>query len=286
MIEDLKRIIAVVQEGSVTKAAEKLYITQPALSQAIKRVEKQLGIQLFKAEGKKLHLTKYGEASLLVMERIMLLWDTLLHKKDLLGKEPCTIGMYDNAALLLADVCDRYYSDKTLSLEVIIDASEKLYSQLLAGIVDICICIFDPQKKLPKNIKLVMLYEEELIAVSSKKWKTSLEQISFILYNHNSLTRTYIDKTFMKFCVQPTVIAESTSPDFMKELALIGSGVALLPKNVVKDELKNKKLYQVSLPLQFSRTVAMYYNTTNPAKEAQQLVGKLREKMENRTKEK
>src|ERR1700751_622576 len=60
----LRYFLAVVDEGSVTRAAQRLHVAQPSLSQAIRAFESELGVQLFDRVGRGLRLTAGGEALL------------------------------------------------------------------------------------------------------------------------------------------------------------------------------------------------------------------------------
>ena len=71
MINELKRFLLVVQTGNVTQAAQKVFITQSALTQSIKRLERELHTKLFIQKGKQLHLTEDGNALVLIGEKMM-----------------------------------------------------------------------------------------------------------------------------------------------------------------------------------------------------------------------
>lgn len=60
-LQQLQYFVTTVQAGSVTKAAEILYISQPALSQTLRRLEKELGFSLFERRHAGIHLTLGGE---------------------------------------------------------------------------------------------------------------------------------------------------------------------------------------------------------------------------------
>ena len=70
MFEKMRYVYAIYQEGSFTKAAEKLYISQPSLSAAIKRLEEELGAQLFE-RGNRVRPTEIGLSYLYTAEQIM-----------------------------------------------------------------------------------------------------------------------------------------------------------------------------------------------------------------------
>src|SRR6185503_16993883 len=100
MIEELRRFILVANNGNVTRTAEKMFITQSALSQSIKRLEKELKTKLFIQKGKTLHITSDGKAIVEIGTRIIDLWEKAKNKQmRQITKPHYTIGVFDNAAL-------------------------------------------------------------------------------------------------------------------------------------------------------------------------------------------
>lgn len=60
-VRDYEYIVAIADQGSITRAAEQLFITQPALTKFLQRIEMELGIPLFIRKGKKFILTEAGQ---------------------------------------------------------------------------------------------------------------------------------------------------------------------------------------------------------------------------------
>ena len=189
-------------------------------------------------------------------KKVLSLWENMKDpSKRNDKKEIITIGMFDNAALKLAS----FFSKKdTIHFEMIIDSSKKLQQYVKQGLLDICICVVNIQNKQISEANLMFTAEEVLVPVSSKEWDNNIKEIPFILYNSNSETRNYIDNTFQKNNINPIIVAQSTSTSFMKELALNGIGVALLPKNFVQNEIKEKRLFIQELSLEWKRTIGLY----------------------------
>ena len=75
MDQEMKYIERVYQEGSFSKAAEALYMTQPALSLAVKRVEESIGAEIFDCSRRPLQLTDAGRVYLNGVQRIRLAED-------------------------------------------------------------------------------------------------------------------------------------------------------------------------------------------------------------------
>ena len=265
MIEEIRRFILVANNGNLTKTAEKIFITQSALSQSLQRLEKNLGTKLFHHKGKTLQITTDGLAILEIGTKILDLWEKAKDPNIRLSHQTrYTIGAFDNAAIRLGKYFLNNKTQDTFNLELVIGPSEKLLSQLQLGVLDLAICVVDKKNSLAKELVLIKTFREKLIPVSSQNFKQPFEKIPFVLYNHGSHTREHINSVFMKNGIIPNVFAESTSVTFMKELAILGCGIALLPENFVKTEIKQGILKKQKLPLQFGREYGIYTNKTAP----------------------
>lgn len=273
MIEELHRFIQTAQERNITRTAEKIFITQSALSQSLKRLEKELNTTLFTMQGKHLQLTSDGQAVVAIGSKILQLWE---NAKDptvrTTSQQSIALGLFDNAALRLGKYLQQTISSKSLHLELTINASGKLYSQLQWGILDAAVCVIDKRNVLPKSIVLLETFQEELIPVSSKLYRGDVQKIPFILYNQGSLTREQISTAFTEQGILPTVFAESTSTTFMKELAILGNGVALLPKNFIASELSQGLLKKQKLPFKITREYGLYMNTRSNLTEDHRMI--------------
>jgi DNA-binding transcriptional LysR family regulator len=254
MNDELKRFLVVAQTGNVTQAAQKVFITQSALTQSIQRLEKELNTKLFSQQGKQLHLTEDGKALVVIGEKMAQLWSNALDPNlRKTHKQIVSVGIFDNVALRLGKFFQDHRETDTYQLELTIDSSGKLLTKLQLGTLDAALCILNKAYALPNHIVLSQTYSEELIPVSSKSFSQELSKIPFILYNKGSNTRVQIDEIFNKQGIIPTVYAESTSVTFMRELAILGGGVALLPENFVKDDINQGRLKIQKMPLQWHR---------------------------------
>ncbi len=259
MINELQRFLLVAQEGSVTRTAEKIFITQSALTQSIHRLEKELGTKLFTQKGKQLQLTEDGNSLVIIAEKILQLWvnahDSQLRRTQM---PIYTVGMFDNVALRLGKFFQKQMQIDTYKLELTIDSSGKLLNRLQLGTLDAALCVFNETHRTPAHLSLLQTYTERLVPVSAKTFSQTIGKIPFILYNRGSYTRMQIDELFIKKGIQPMIYAESTSVTFMRELALLGSGVALLPENFVKQDLDQRRLKKVKMPMQWERKYGFF----------------------------
>lgn len=271
MIVEIERFIVTVDRGSFTKAAQMLYLTQPALSLSISRLEEEIGARLFKRVGRRLVMTRDGESVYQIGTQIIKLWKKIKDSKKNRIETPYTIGIYDNAALKLSRYFQKNLSKDGIKFEITIDTSVPIIQGMRNGLFDMCICVIR-ENVVDNEIRLVKKFSEELIPVSSKIWQKKSHETPFILYNKESATRQYIDKTFFDNRVKPTVIVESTSTMFMKELAIGGCGIALLPLNVVEKEIKNKKLFVNKFLFKFRREIGFYLSKDGRIQEEDEMV--------------
>ena len=162
MIDELKRFISVAQEGNLTRTASKMFLTQSAVTQSIHRLEKELKTKLFTQKGKQLELTEDGKALIIIGEKILQLWanahDQQIRKLQI---PTYTIGMFDNAALRLGRFFRNTTQNDKYKLELIIDASGKLMTQLQLGTLDAAICVINKTEPLPPHIALLQTFQEE-----------------------------------------------------------------------------------------------------------------------------
>ncbi|HVA97164.1 MAG TPA: LysR family transcriptional regulator [Candidatus Acidoferrales bacterium] len=258
MIDELQRFLLVAKEGNLTKTAEKIFITQSALTQSIQRLEKDLQTKLFRHKGKQLQLTDDGKSLIILGEKILQLWANAHDPQVRNGQtQTYAVGMFDNIALRLGKFLQNNKQTAKYTLELTIDSSGKLLQQLHLGTLDAALCILNKNYTMPNNITLLRTYSEKLIPVSSKSFSKPISEIPFILYNRGSNTRAQIDELFMNHKIIPTIYAESTSVTFMRELALLGGGVALLPENFVTQDLDRGSLKEIKMPLLWKRTFGL-----------------------------
>ncbi|MAG12135.1 MAG: hypothetical protein CMI52_05030 [Parcubacteria group bacterium] len=265
MLLELERFISIVHKGSVTKAAESHNISQPAISQSLKRLQEHLQLNLFTSLTPTPQLSKEGQIVYQLARRMNDNWEKIQNASELTnlrGSQIISLGLYDSAALKLIHFLKKNLDTNEYHFEMKIDNSRNLLSWLQAGLFDICICVVPQQYKPPHNITILKTYDEELIPVSGKKWNPKKE-IPFILYDAGSTTRSYIDTTFQKNNYTPKILIESTNPNFLLEMAESGAGVTLLPQHQITDELKNKSLHKTKISFKISRTVGIFTTKTS-----------------------
>ena len=118
-LEQLKQLIAFATYGTLSKAAEELYISQPALSRSIQKLEKTLGVELFDRKKNKMELNQNGKLLSSTQKKILNLVDEMEEKvnKNNLVQNNFSIGSCTPApivGLLIFIILEDFYPEKIL----------------------------------------------------------------------------------------------------------------------------------------------------------------------------
>lgn len=232
-----------------TKAAEKLYITQPSLSHAISELEKELGTPLFEKEGRNIHLNKYGQSFLPHVEKALSELE-IGEKKLLKLKNPTEdnihlgylyrLGDHFVPKIISAFSCKPEYKDINFSFNQ--GNTQNLIDGLKNEKFDLVFCSHVENEP---DIDFLPIIEEELVVIVAKDHPLSklksvtLEEIApypFISFSHKSGLRPIIDDVLKNANIEPKIISETELDTAIAGLVQINLGIAILPKMpVLKD---------------------------------------------------
>lgn len=159
---DLEKIIAIAEEGSMAKAAQKLYITQPALSKCLTKVEDELGEILFIRRPNGLALTYAGECFIQKAYQIMRLYSEMeieFCELNQMRRGVLKLGTAERlGALVLPELLGRFQKRyPNIQIDIIEANSFKLEEKLLLGMLDIAIVCL-PLKN--ENVKYSVFYKD------------------------------------------------------------------------------------------------------------------------------
>lgn len=173
-IRHLKLIKAIVEEGSITKAIDKLHLTQSALSHQLKEAEYQLGTKIFLRQNKKLVLTNAGERLYKAANEILdKLSDTEREIRQMtfgeIGEIRISTECYSSYHWLPSVMKQFQLLYPNIELKIVMEATHYPLQKLLANVLDIAI-ISDTVKD--ENIKYLELFQDEMVMVvgESHSW--------------------------------------------------------------------------------------------------------------------
>lgn len=249
MADKLQIFLTVAKHMNFSRAAEELYMTQPAVSQYIKSLEVELNVQLFDRTQKKIQLTKAGEIVVYYGKEINMLSTKMNRALDdltnhvagelLLGAS-YSYGEYllpKRLASFLTDypqVIPRIYIDNTSEI------ADKIINQTLdLGIIEGSI----------HNKRLVMhkiATDHMVIVAKSGQTVHNLNEQTWIIREDGSGTREAFEHFIEEHHIEPQRILEFGSTQLIKEAVANGLGVALLSEWTIKNELRLNTLQIVS----------------------------------------
>jgi DNA-binding transcriptional LysR family regulator len=239
-IRQLTYFLAIAEEGSISKAAERLHLAQPPLSQQLKLLENELGVTLIKRNTRKLQITDAGRKLQDKAKQMLELMDsTIKEVKDIddgiLGT--LSIGTVSSVgATILPELISKLMNKyPNINLEIFDQDTNSILELLNNRVIEIGII------RTPFNTDIfdsIILPEEPMVVASSSPIEGSSTEIYL-----NSLTdkpfivQKRFEKTILKCCeklnFEPRIICKSNDVRTMLLWATTGLGVAILPKNCI-----------------------------------------------------
>ncbi|MGE4284318.1 MAG: LysR family transcriptional regulator [Clostridia bacterium] len=241
---------------SFSDAANKLFITQSAVSQAIKNLEDKLGNQLFFRKNRKVTLTREGD---LLFKHISQAYHLIINAENKLSEiknldaGEIRIGVSDTICkYYLIPYLEKFNHDyPNVKIQVINRTSSQILELLNEGLVDLGIATL-PVKD--KNIIIKNFITVEDIFIACEKFSElkssciTLQQLSeypLLMLEKGSATRRNIDE-FLKqeeISISPEIELEDI--DLLVEFAKIGLGIACVLKESAAKEIESNQLFQI-----------------------------------------
>lgn len=250
MEDRLYKFARLVDAGSFTEAAKRLHISQPALTTAIKKLERELHAELLVRSHRTLKLTAAGAIAYETAKSLHTQSQNLKAALAEITNQPLTlrVGLIDGIADLLfvhGDSLGNLEQEATVSLSV--DNTAQLLTFVRRDDLDIAL-IAQPQT-LPAGLETIALGEEPLLLVvkTSDLQKTTKDiqqhkQIRMLSYNQTSRTYYLIEQYLLENSIQTTPTFYSTSPELILQLARAGRGIAALPFLLVQPHIASGEL--------------------------------------------
>ncbi len=244
--------------GSFTAAAKELYLTQSAVSHAIKAFETELGVRVFDRLGKKAHLTQAGEQLLRHAERILREMQDARNGLEELqnwGHGRLRVGASSTACQYLLPSVLREFKQSfpTCTIRVQPGDGPEMIEALRSNQVDLAVML-EPLGR--DEVTFRPLFEDEMQFIVSPlhPWaqkgsvvRRQLPQETFILYSKSSYTFRLVADYFQREGTALQNTMELGNIEAIKELVKIGLGVAVLAPWAARKELAEGSL--VNLPI-------------------------------------
>ncbi len=249
---------AVAECESISRAAEINYISQPAISKAITRMEESLNTTLFIRNHRGVTLTEEGR---ILYEQLKTAFDIIkageekLYRINELGIGHLKLGTSGVLCrhMLIPYLKDYIKNNPHVKISIEVQSSSKIHKILADGRIDVALMVkpdntnglcFFSLGEIEDIFTATPKYIENL---SSKNQKDFFEEANIMLLDGENISRMHIDRYFRENGISPRHILEVSGMDMLIEFAKIGMGAACVIKQFVEEELDKNVLRQIML---------------------------------------
>ena len=252
----LKYFLLVAEELNITRAAERLYISQQSLSNHISNMEKELDVKLF-TRSPKLSLTYAGDLLVQTATQILDLYSQYLTKVGDINRHymgVLRLGISHTCGLaLLPEVLPQFQKEfPMVEFSLYEGNSTHLEDELAHGRVDLIICF---QPIMMEDVEVIPLRDEELLLAVPKQFTNEMfgerademrvqfskgadiavfQTMPFVLIKRGNRTRSIIDQYFSRYFFKPKLLLETENTITTLAMAEAGIGITICPELFLK----------------------------------------------------
>jgi len=287
----LRTFCQAAKHGSYTTAAEKLYVTQPAVTAQMKLLEDHCNLKLFKKKGRKVYLTDEGKTLYQYARKIFDYEkeiEDVMEEMRKLKRGVLRLGTTKTYARYFMPLMITNFRETYPDIQIHLDEGSSL--DMTLSLLDFRneIAIIAKAEDHP-DVCFFPFSEEEVVLIAAPdhhlagKSPTTFEHISkepIIMKEVGSGTRKLVNTMFAKNNSTPVMLMETSNTEFIKQLVQRGDGISFLVKEAVAVELRDDKLATVPLQghrlfLDMSVAYLKDQHLSPPAKAFLDILGKL-----------
>jgi DNA-binding transcriptional LysR family regulator len=266
-LTQLEFFLKVLEEGSFSKAAQRVFRTQPAVSISIRRLEEEVGVPLLDRSQKHPTLTEAGEIVHDYAQRIIALRDQAreaVTELRTLKRGRVRIGANESTSLYLLPQVILSFREKhpNVKVEIYRQVSERLPREALDRNVDFALMAFEPNDR---DLAAFPLLKDELVLILDPKHPLAsresvtvkeLGKESFLAHNVKTASRLKVIETFAKHHTPLNITLELATVETIKRFVQQNIGLAFVPRMCVSEELGRGTLATIPVRgLSYSRTL-------------------------------
>lgn len=247
-VDMIKKFIAVAELGSLSRVAEKYYISQPALSKSIHEFEKEIGCALFDRSSKGMKLNSNGEIVLFHCENIL---NEINLMNQVLKTKNASFTTIKFNVQSTSDFFQKIVKEyKSFNEDVKFDIVQGLPRENNNNYYT----IFSTDKKLTINSRLLLLMEEPIKVAVNKEHEffekefinlEDLKSQQFVSLSHNSNIQIILRNQLSKYKFYPHIFLESNNPQFIINSVKQGLGLAFAPEKAWKFPASEVRLIDI-----------------------------------------
>lgn len=240
----LRAFLAIVQTGSLGRAAQELHLTQPALSRVVKQMESQLRVQLFERRTTGMELTTFGKALLPYANHLTEEADLAIEEINVrlgLGRGTLRIGTVASAAtVVLPSLLDRFQKQwPNLQLQITEAVEDKLAAALVANDVDVVLSGPIPETEEIMQVCAHRFSDRSVVIASAfhplherrKVALAELLELPWVMPSSDAEPRKRFDSLIQRLGAKPPRVAvETRSPSTIKAVVAQTRFLGWLPE--------------------------------------------------------
>lgn len=278
-LSQLEVLVAVAQEKGFSRAAERLHRTQPAVSQAVRRLEDELGKRVFDRSSKDGTLTDAGKVLYgYALQMLNLRRDAGLAIQELgeLHRGKVVIAANEYTVVHLLPLIAEYRAlHPNVKIEVKRSLASEIPSELLRRDAELGLLTYRPAQ--PGLTSVAVARDELALIVApdhrlARRSEVSIRELGaecFLAHNVRSPYRERVLQSFARCRTPLHIVIELPTLEAIKRLVEQGLGVALMPRRVAQAEIARRELMALTVrEMRFERTIHAVYRGNGDLSEA------------------
>lgn len=239
----------IVKVGSLTKTAEKLHISQSALSSQIRQLEESLDCALFLRQGRKLVLTEFGNLAFSYADSIFtkgIELENLLRKGIESESQTLRIGVLSTMSRnFIESFVEPLLNHAEIKLEISASGQTNLLNALSNHQLDLALTNIEVRGNADQLWECILLDRQPISVIGPADFEiksgfsAKYAEYNWILPNQDSPIRAAFDGLCALHHLEPHIVAEANDMAMLRLLARDSRALTVMPEVVVKDELKN-----------------------------------------------
>ena len=277
-LDQLKILHAISNEGSFKKAADKLYISQPAVSLQVQNLERQLNTPIFYRDKRKARLTETGKLLIKYCDRILSLCEETCRALDELQtfqSGRLIIGASQTTGTYLMPRLIGIFRQKypQINLELQVHSTRKISWGVANGNIDLAVVGGEVPQELENTLEIISYAEDELalilpsshpFAAQESIQKEDLYRLNFISLNTQSTIRNVIENTLIQHGIDSSyfkIEMELNSIEAIKNAVTSGLGAAFVSISAITKELELNMFHSAKIEgITIKRTLYVVLN--------------------------
>jgi DNA-binding transcriptional LysR family regulator len=261
-LKQLKVFVTVAEEESITKAAEKLYMAQPAVSQILHDLENEYNLKLFSLVKQRIKITEIGKILKEQAYRVLLEAENFSKcaKEKALYKNVNVSASLSTGEKILPSLFLKYENNKEYNINYKVDTSDNIINDVILSKIDIGII---EGITLDKSLDIYKLYEDELMFICHKDFvikdeisSFELKDIPLLLRNKGTGSRQTFDNVVKDLANNLNIKCESSNNTALLAFAKYKYGLCVIPKILIKDINFPYKIIKIK-DLEFKRNISI-----------------------------